>query len=154
MPEPSSPAVKISRCRRDMKLEWPMLTSTEPWDEFRPIVTDLFFMRYSNSRPSSRAIADPNIPLTTAIFQSKVSGADFDVWKEQEFSDKCDQLKGFVFWPGLIRRGVKFYTVEDLARNVPDRGTQPLRPTTVKRKAGSERDADQSKADKRTEVLQ
>lgn len=66
-----------------MKLEWPMLTSTEPWEEFRPIVTDLFFMRYSNSRPSSRAIADPNIPLTTAIFQSEVFGADFEVWKEQ-----------------------------------------------------------------------
>ena len=65
---PSSPAVNISRCRREMKLEWPMLTSTEPCDEFRPMVTDLFFIRYSNSRPSSRATADPDIPLTTAIF--------------------------------------------------------------------------------------
>ena len=53
-----------------MKLEWPMLTSTEPCEEFRPMVTDLFFIRYSNSRPSSRATADPDIPLTTAIFRS------------------------------------------------------------------------------------
>lgn len=33
------------------------------------MVTDLFFMRYSNSRPSSRATADPDIPLTIAIFK-------------------------------------------------------------------------------------
>lgn len=34
-----------------------MLTSTEPCDELRPMVTERFFMRYSNSRPSSRATA-------------------------------------------------------------------------------------------------
>lgn len=34
-----------------------MLTSTEPCDELRPMVTERFFIRYSNSRPSSRATA-------------------------------------------------------------------------------------------------
>lgn len=49
-----------------MKLECPMLTSTEPCEEFRPTVTERFFIMYSNSRPSSRATG-PDDPLTTAM---------------------------------------------------------------------------------------
>lgn len=40
-----------------MKLEWPMLTSTEPCDEFRPTVTVLWRMTNSKSLPSKRARA-------------------------------------------------------------------------------------------------
>lgn len=53
-----------------MKLEWPMLTSTEPCDELRPMVTERFFMRYSNSRPSSRATA----AAAAAILASEGAG--------------------------------------------------------------------------------
>ena len=59
-PWPPPPGgVKISRWRREMKLKRPRLTSTEPCDEFRPMVTERFFIRYSNSRPSRRSIAQP-----------------------------------------------------------------------------------------------
>lgn len=54
-----------------MKLEWPMLTSTEPCDELRPMVTERFFMRYSNSRPSSRATA---AAAAAAILASEGAG--------------------------------------------------------------------------------
>lgn len=63
--------MKISRWRREMKLEWPMLTSTEPCDELRPMVTERFFMRYSNSRPSSRATA---AAAAAAILASEGAG--------------------------------------------------------------------------------
>lgn len=47
-----------------------MLTSTEPCDELRPMVTERFFMRYSNSRPSSRATA----AAAAAILASEGAG--------------------------------------------------------------------------------
>lgn len=48
-----------------------MLTSTEPCDELRPMVTERFFMRYSNSRPSSRATA---AAAAAAILASEGAG--------------------------------------------------------------------------------
>ena len=52
-------SLKISRCTRDIKLEWPMLTSTSPLLLFRPMVMRGFLIVNSKSLPSSRAIAIP-----------------------------------------------------------------------------------------------
>ena len=111
-------------CRREMKLECPMLTSTEPCEEFRPMVTDLFFIRYSNSRPSSRA-TDPDIGSVRSV-------------------GTCKWLKGiecFFFW-FCEKGGFQFYTVENLAKNVPDRGHSGSDPPP--RRRGKESGVDQS----------
>lgn len=55
--KPFTSSYVSSKCRREIKLEWPMLMSTEPWDEFRPMVTVLLRMTNSKSRPSSLAKA-------------------------------------------------------------------------------------------------
>ena len=47
---------KTSKCRLDMKEEWPMLTSTWPLDEFLPITSRLCRTRNSNSLPSILAM--------------------------------------------------------------------------------------------------
>ena len=52
-------SLNISRCTRDMKLEWPMLTSTSPLLLFRPMVMRCFLIVNSKSLPSSLAIAVP-----------------------------------------------------------------------------------------------
>lgn len=51
-----------------------MLTSTEPCEELRPMVTERFFMRYSNSRPSSRATAAAAVPA--AILAETARGTE------------------------------------------------------------------------------
>lgn len=64
-----------------------MLTSTEPWDEFRPMVTERFFIRYSNSRPSSRATAGSDNPLTTAIIHG--TGSNVRIWSKPALEGKA-----------------------------------------------------------------
>lgn len=54
----------ISMCRRDMKLESPILTSTSPRELFRPMVTRFWRTIYSNSRPCILAIAVPDFHCT------------------------------------------------------------------------------------------
>lgn len=60
-----------------------MLTSTEPCDEFRPMVTERFFIRYSNSRPSSRATTDPDIPLTAIFISLKFPSREISKWSSR-----------------------------------------------------------------------
>lgn len=57
-----------------MKLEWPMLTSTEPCDELRPTVITLWRMANSRSLPSRRAKAGGRIGAETGM---GLRGADF-----------------------------------------------------------------------------
>lgn len=65
-----------------------MLTSTEPWEEFLPTVTERFFIRYSNSRPSSRATADPDTPLTAIFLIRTALGVDLPL------QSGCRRIKG------------------------------------------------------------
>lgn len=52
---------------------------------------------------------------------------------------------------GFVKKGgIQFYTVENLARNVPDRGHSASNPPP--RSRGKKRGVDQSKAAKRAEV--
>lgn len=124
-----------------MKLECPMLTSTEPWEEFRPIVTDLFFIRYSNSRPSSRATADPNIPLTTAIF--RVVAQSFGNIYETE---TCQRLRryGKEITSGIYDEGKSNITPLIIwLGTCQTGGGQRLQPTAVKTRQKSGASANQ-----------
>lgn len=63
----------IWRCRREMKLEWPMFMSTEPCDELRPTVTVRCRMTKSKSRPSSLARARGGDARRGGIAQPRLS---------------------------------------------------------------------------------
>lgn len=78
-----------------MNDEWPMLTSTLPRELFRPMTMRFWRTRYSNSRPSIRAMASPLSSglhctlegLAGADFRdSKVHASLSDVWEKADMT--------------------------------------------------------------------
>ena len=68
----------ISRWFRDIKLEWPIFTSTSPLELLRPMVMRVWRIMYSKSLPSNRAMADP-FPSGFHDWWTGLAGADFPV---------------------------------------------------------------------------
>lgn len=67
---------KISRCTLEIKLEWPMLTSTSPLLLFLPTVMRGFLMVNSKSLPSKRAMASPLVSWVHTALDG-LAGAGF-----------------------------------------------------------------------------
>lgn len=82
---------------------------------------------------------------------SKVSGGDLEVCVERKRISGCRGLKRGSFWGVCETGGIQFYTVENLARNVPDRGHSGSDPPPWRRE--KKRSSGQSKAAKLTEVV-
>lgn len=108
-----------SRCRREMKLEWPMFTSTWPRLELRPMMTRFCRIRYSKSRPSSRAIATGDGSCAHCTLEGD-GGADLS---ESSAQASLSELRENWVW-AMARAGRTFHQAcrTPLATRAPTRG--------------------------------
>lgn len=99
-----------SRCFLEMKLEWPILTSTSPLLLLRPMVICFWRTRYSKSRPSRRAIAVPVTSGAHCTFEG-LAGADLSARRAQASLSAVLE-----YWDITSRSGV---TLRDTALCLP-----------------------------------